>query len=427
ASYNGYKVYWEEGAQITPPHDGGIITEVQAVASYAECLTMDETAAREAGLLITIGKDLDDAYMQALHKCVKEPAAVARYASEIKIVYTPLHGAGNKSVRRILGELGFTHVTVVPEQEKPDGDFPTVPYPNPEAAEAFALALSLARKQDADLVLATDPDSDRLGVYVRDTEGEYHCLTGNVSGALIGRYEIDRLAAKEPLPEGAALISTIVTGKLGRAIADDYKIRYIEVLTGFKYIGEQIKLMEETEHGAYLFGYEESYGCLIGTYARDKDAVSACLALCEAAAYYRGCGMTLWDAVVEMYEKYGYYKDGIKTLSFSGYEGMQQMAAIMDRLRKDNPEKLGDLQVFAKRDYMNHTRVDMLTGAVEKIDLPASDVILFELPDDAWCCIRPSGTEPKIKFYYGIKGNSFADAEKKELEMAKIIDKLAEG
>lgn len=424
AKYNGYKAYWADGAQITPPYDTGIMSEVKAVNSYASCKTMTKTEALSSGLLTIIGREIDDAYDEELKKLVKSPEAIREYADKIKIVYTPLHGAGNIPVRRVLDELGFKNVWVVPEQEQPDGDFPTVPYPNPEAEQAFELALALARKVGADIVLATDPDSDRLGVRVRDSAGEYHTLTGNLSGALIADYELARIKEQSGIPADGKLISTIVSGKMGRAIATHYGAEYIEVLTGFKYIGEQIKLFEETGKGKYLFGYEESYGCLIGTYARDKDAVAASMALCEATAYYASKGMNMWDAVVELFEKYGYYDEDVVSLTFEGITGKQKISDMMSGLREAGTPAIGDFRVLAKRDYKLSVRTDA-DGRTEPVTLPKSDVIYYELEGDAWCAVRPSGTEPKIKLYYGVKGSSFADAEALKAKLKSALEKLA--
>lgn len=412
AKYNGYKAYWADGAQITPPYDTGIMEQVKAVESYSSCKTTDKESAIKAGLLTIVGKEIDDAYIAQLKKQIKSPEAIKQYASKLKIVYTPLHGAGNIPVRRILSELGFNNVWVVPEQEQPDGDFPTLPYPNPEADQAFDLAIALAKNVKADIVLATDPDSDRLGVRVRDAKGEYHTLTGNLSGAFLADYELSRISEKSGIPADGKLISTIVSGKMGKSIANHYGADYVEVLTGFKYIGEQIRKYEETGKGTYLFGYEESYGCLIGTYARDKDAVVASMALCEAAAYYASKGMNMWDAVVALFEKYGYFDENVISLTFEGIEGKQKMQEIMETLRAGQPAAIGSFSVLAKRDYKLSKRTLIADGTTEDIDLPSSNVIYYELQDDAWCAVRPSGTEPKIKLYYGIKGQSFEDAEK---------------
>ena len=313
--YNGYKVYWEDGAQITPPHDTGIMGEVKKVTDFNRVKTMDKDEAAAAGLYEVIGQAIDDAYMEELKKQVLHMDAIQAESKNLKIVYTPLHGTGNIPARRILKELGFENVYVVKEQELPDGNFPTVSYPNPEAEEAFELGLKLAKEVDADLVLATDPDADRLGVRVKDKDGVYHDLTGNMSGCLLANYEISQKKALFGLPEDGALIKTIVTTNLADAIAKGYGIRLIEVLTGFKFIGQQILGFENSKKGTYLFGFEESYGCLIGTYARDKDAIVATMALCEAAAYYKTQGKTLWDAMIDLYEEYGYYKDSIQSVT----------------------------------------------------------------------------------------------------------------
>lgn len=428
--YNGYKVYWEDGAQITPPHDSGIMDEVKAITDLSTCKTMDKAEAEKAGLYVTIGAEVDDAYIAELKKLVLHQDCIDQYGKDIKIVYTPLHGTGNIPARRILKEIGFENVYVVPEQELPDGEFPTVSYPNPEAAEAFELALKLAKEKDADLVLATDPDADRLGVYVKDTKsGEYITLTGNMSGCLLADYEIGQMKAlKGSLPEDGALIKTIVTSNLADEIAKGYNIKLIEVLTGFKYIGQQILGFETSGKGTYLFGFEESYGCLIGTHARDKDAIVATMALCEAAAYFKSQGKTLWDAMLDMYEKYGYCIDDIQAISLKGIEGLKKIQEIMSTLRENTPAKIGKYDVLYARDYKADTIKNMATGEVTPTGLPSSDVIYYDLSEDAWLCVRPSGTEPKVKFYYGVKGTSLEDAQKlsKKLgeEVLAMIDEM---
>lgn len=427
SEYNGYKVYWEDGAQITPPHDSGIMNEVKAISDYAVCKKMDKDAAIAAGLYQTIGADIDDPYIEELKKLVVHQDAIDAVGSQIKVVYTPLHGTGNIPVRRVLKELGFTNVYVVPEQELPDGDFPTVSYPNPEAKEAFTLGLALAKKVDADLVLATDPDADRLGVYVKDAKtGEYHPLTGNMSGCLIGDYLIGQKKELQGLPEDGVFVRSIVSTNMADAIADYYGIELVEVLTGFKFIGQKILEMEKTGKGTYLFGMEESYGCLTGTYARDKDAVVASMALCEAAAYYKTKNMTLWDAMIAMYERYGYYQDGITAITLKGIEGLEKIGQIMNTLRAEAPKEIGAYQVTAVRDYKNDTITDIATGAVRPTGLPSSNVLYYELTDDAWVCVRPSGTEPKVKFYFGIKGSSLADADAKAEAMKAAVNALVE-
>lgn len=420
--YNGYKVYWEDGAQITPPHDTGIMAEVKAISDWNTVKTMDKEQAEKAGLYEVIGQAIDDAYMEQLKKQVIHADAIQAEGKNLKIVYTPLHGTGNIPARRILKELGFENVYVVKEQELPDGDFPTVSYPNPEAAEAFELGLKLAKEIDADLVLATDPDADRLGVRVKDKNGEYHDLTGNMSGCLLANYEIgQRKAVNGSLPEDGALIKTIVTSNLADAIAKGYGVNLIEVLTGFKFIGQQILGFENSGKGTYLFGFEESYGCLIGTYARDKDAIVATMALCEAAAYYKTKGKTLWDAMIEMYDEYGYYKDDIKSVTLKGIEGLQKIQEIMETLRKQPPVEFAGHKVVSFRDYKKDLITDVETGEQKPTGLPNSNVLYYDLTDDAWVCVRPSGTEPKVKFYYGVKGTSLEDADEKSAVMGKAV------
>lgn len=421
--YNGYKVYWEDGAQITPPHDKGIMDEVEAVADYNTVKTMSLEDAKAAGMYEVIGTAVDDGYIAELKKQVIHQDAIDKMGSELKIVYSPLHGTGNIPARRILKELGFKNVYIVKEQELPDGEFPTVSYPNPEAEEAFTLGLKLAREVDADLVLATDPDADRLGVYVKDAKsGEYKVLTGNMSGCLLADYELgQRKAAEGKLPEDGYLIKTIVTSNMADAIAKGYDVGLIEVLTGFKYIGQQILGFETTGKGQYLFGFEESYGCLIGTHARDKDAIVATMALCEAAAYYKTKGMTLWDAMVDMYERYGYYKDSIQSITLKGIEGLQKIQEILETLRKNPPMEVGGYRVLKARDYQADIIKDISTGEVTPTGLPSSNVLYYDLTDDAWLCVRPSGTEPKVKFYYGIKGTSLEDADEKSRVLGEEV------
>ena len=386
--YNGYKVYWEDGAQITAPKDAQIIGEVNAIKDYEEIKKMTTEAAKEAGLYEVIGKEIDDKYMEALKKLVLHPEAIKQMASSLKIVYTPLHGTGNVPVRRVLKELGFEQVTVVPEQELPDGNFPTVSYPNPEDKKAFALALDLAKKVDADLVLATDPDADRLGVYAKDTKtGEYKVFTGNMSGMLICEYEMSQKKALGILPANGALVTTIVSSNMAQAVAKEYGMKFIECLTGFKYIGEQIKFFEQTGSNEYVFGFEESYGCLVGTHARDKDAVVAVMALCEAAAYYKTQGITLWDQMLKIYNKYGYYKEDLFTMTFKGADGAKKMQDMMDAYRKNTPKQVGSYKVLRLRDYKNDVITDLATGETTPTGLPKSNVLYFELENDAWFCV----------------------------------------
>ena len=420
--YNGYKVYWEDGAQFTPPHDKGVTEEVLAIEDLSTVKTTDEASAAAAGKYEVIGREIDDKYIAQVKAQVVNQKAIDEMQDQISIVYTPLHGTGNIPARRVMKELGFTHVYVVPEQELPDGGFPTVSYPNPEAAEAFALGLKLAREKDADLVLATDPDADRLGVYVKDAgSGEYIPLTGNMSGSLLCEYVLSQKKAAGKIPEDGQVIKSIVSTNLIDAVAKEYGCELIEVLTGFKWIGQQILKNEKTGRGTYLFGMEESYGCLIGTYARDKDAISATAALCEAAAYYKQKGMTLWDAMVAMYEKYGYYKDAVKSIGLSGIEGLAKIQSIMETLRNNTPKEVGGYKVVSARDYKLDTIKDMASGEVKPTGLPSSNVLYYDLNDGAWICVRPSGTEPKIKFYYGIKGSSMEDADAKSEALGAAV------
>lgn len=426
AEYNGYKVYWEDGAQITAPKDAQIIAEVNAVTSYAAVKTMNRTEAEAKGLLRVIGKEVDDKYIAALKQQIIYPEMIREQGKELKIVYTPLHGTGNLPVQRVLAELGFTHVYVVPEQEKPDGNFPTVSYPNPEDAKAFALALALAKKVDADVIMATDPDADRLGVYAKDSKtGEYMSFTGNMSGILICEYLMSQRKALGRIHEDGAIIKTIVTTNMTDKVAEEYQVKLIEVLTGFKYIGEQIKWFEQKGVGHYEFGFEESYGCLVGTHARDKDAIVAVMMLCEAAAYYRTKGLTLWDQMQNIYKKYGYFKEGIQTMTLKGADGATQMQAMMDGFRANPPKVLGSYRVVAFRDYKKETVLDLETGRVTPTGLPNSNVLYFDLNDDAWVCVRPSGTEPKIKFYIGVKGKNAEDADAKLKELTDALMALA--
>ena len=420
--YNGYKVYWEDGAQFTPPHDKGVTEEVLAIEDLSTVKTTDEASATAAGKYEVIGREIDDKYIAQVKAQVVNQKAIDEMQDQISIVYTPLHGTGNIPARRVMKELGFTHVYVVPEQELPDGGFPTVSYPNPEAAEAFSLGLKLAGEKNADLVLATDPDADRLGVYVKDAgSGEYIPLTGNMSGSLLCEYVLSQKKAAGKIPDDGQVIKSIVSTNLIDAVAKEYGCELIEVLTGFKWIGQQVLKNEKTGRGTYLFGMEESYGCLIGTYARDKDAISATAALCEAAAYYKQKGMTLWDAMVAMYEKYGYYKDAVKSIGLSGIEGLAKIQSIMETLRNNTPKEVGGYKVVSARDYKLDTIKDMASGEVKPTGLPSSNVLYYDLNDGAWICVRPSGTEPKIKFYYGIKGSSMEDADAKSEALGAAV------
>ena len=423
--YNGYKVYWDDGAQIISPVDKGIMKEVKSITDYKQIKEMTEEESKQKGLFNTIGKEIDDRYIEELKKCVLNPEIIKQYGKDLKIVYTPLHGAGGEMAKRILGEIGFDKVYTVPEQEKPDGEFPTVDYPNPEAKEAFKMALDLAEKIDADLVLATDPDADRLGIYAKDSEtGKYMEFTGNMSGLLIAEYRLSQMKEKGILPDNGMLISTIVSSNLAKVIAKEYNLEFREVLTGFKYIGEQIKIEEQKIKGKeYLFGFEESYGCLISDYARDKDGISAVMSLCEAAAYYNSKGITLWDQMINIYEKYGYYKEGQVSITLEGSSGAEKIKRMINNLRNNLPTTVGKYRVLAFKDIENNIEKDLQTGKNSEIGLPKSNVLYFVLEGDAWCCVRPSGTEPKIKLYFGIKSNSLEEADK---DLNKLKDAITE-
>ena len=426
--YNGYKVYWEDGAQITSPRDTDIIGEVAAVADYNEVKTMSKEEAIADKLYNVIGKEIDDKYMAELKKQIIHPEIIKAVADSIKIVYTPFHGTGNLPVRRILSELGFKHVYVVPEQELPDPEFTTLEYPNPEDPKAFTLALKLAKEKDADIVLATDPDADRLGIYAKDSAtGEYIPFTGNMSGMLIAEYILRERKEMGTLPANGALIKTIVTTNLADAITKAYGIKLIEVLTGFKYIGEQIKYFEQNHDYEYVFGLEESYGCLAGTHARDKDAVVAVMCLCEVAAWCKYNNITVWDQMLKIYERFGYYMEGIHTITLKGIDGAQQIKDMMEKLRSNPPKEFDGLKVLKFRDYEKDTITDLATGEVTPTGLPKSNVLYFEIENDSWCCARPSGTEPKIKFYMGIKGDNLEDANRKLESFKDAVVKALEG
>ena len=426
SEYNGYKVYWEDGAQITAPKDSLIINEVNSITDFGTLKTMDKDEAIKAGLYNVVADEVDDAYIAELKKQVINPDVVKEMGDKLVAVYTPLHGTGNIPARRVLKEIGLNKVYVVPEQELPDGDFPTVGYPNPEDPKAFELALKLADEVNADVVLATDPDADRLGVYAKDSAtGKYMSFTGNMSGMLIAEYILSEKKAKGILPKNGALIKTIVTTNLADVVAKEYNVKLIEVLTGFKYIGEQIKLFEQNHSYEYVFGFEESYGCLVGTHARDKDAIVAVLMLCEAAAYYKKQGLTLWDQMLKIYEKYGYFRETLVSLERKGVEGVAEIQAMLEKLRNNPPAEIGGYKVLEFRDYEKDI-VKRADGSTGTTGLPESNVLYFDLEDNAWCCARPSGTEPKVKFYMGVKGNSFEDADKKLAGLKESMMSLVE-
>ena len=427
--YNGYKVYWDDGSQIVAPVDKDIITEVRAIESYEDIETISKEEAIDKGLFNIVGKEMDDKYIETIKSHVLNPEVVREQGKELKVVYTPLHGTGTRLIKRVFEELGFQNLYIVPEQAEPDGDFPTVAYPNPEDKAAFKMALELAKKVDADLVLANDPDADRLGIFAKDTKsGEYKEYTGNMSALLIAEYRISQMKEKGMLPSNGMIIKTIVSSNLTDEIAKYYNLDLLEVLTGFKFIGEQMKIAETTGERKYVFGFEESYGCLIGDYARDKDGISAVLALCEAAAYYRTKGITLWDQMINIYEKYGYYKETQVSIVMEGAEGAEQIKQMMSDLRnKETAKEIGKYKVLTFKDIEQDIQKDMTTGEVAKTGLPKSNVLYYALENNNWCCVRPSGTEPKIKLYMGIKADSIEDADKEIEELKEAMVKVVKG
>ena len=425
--YNGYKVYWEDGAQIVSPRDKDIIKKVREVEKISEIKQISKEEAIQKGLLEIIGSEMDDKYLKILKNSVLNPEIMKEQGKKLKVVYTPLHGTGNTVTEKLLKELGLANVYVVPEQKDPDGNFPTVDYPNPEDKKAFKLALELANKVDADVVLANDPDADRLGIFAKDTKtGQYMEYTGNMSALLIAEYRISQMKEKGILPCNGMFITTIVSSNLAKAIAKYYNLECIEVLTGFKNIGAVMKKAEEKKDKTYVFGYEESYGCLIGDYARDKDGIAAVMALCEAACYYKSKNKTLWDAMNDIYEKYGYYKEAQVSIVREGAQGSQEIKDMMTKMRNTNIEKIGQYQVLTFKDVEKDIVKDIKTGKVTKTGLPQSNVLYYELEEDAWCCVRPSGTEPKIKFYMGVKADTNEEANQKLEELKNAMLKIAE-
>ena len=427
--YNGYKVYWDDGAQIVAPRDKDIIAKVRAVAEYSEIKEISKEEAIEKGLFNIVGTEMDDKYINTLKSLILNPEIVKEQGKSLKVVYTPLHGTGNTVAERLLKEIGIQNLYVVPEQKEPDGNFPTVDYPNPEDKKAFKLALELAKKVDADVVLATDPDADRLGIYAKDTKtGEYMTYTGNMSALLIAEYRISQMKEKGILPEKGMFITTIVSSDLAKAIASNYGLECFEVLTGFKNIGAIMKREEEKTGGdKYVFGFEESYGCLIGDYARDKDGIAAVMALCEAACYYRANNETLWDQMNNIYKKYGFYKEDQVSIVLEGAEGAEKIKEMMTEMRNKDVENIGNYRVLTFKDVDNDYVKDMTTGAESKTGLPKSNVLYYQLENNAWCCVRPSGTEPKIKLYFGVKGKDEEDAINSLETLKDAMVKLVRG
>ncbi len=425
--YNGYKVYWDDGSQIVSPRDTEIIEKVRNVKDFSEIKSISREEAIKKGLLNIVGPEMDEKYIKVLKDHILNPGIMREQGKKLKVVYTPLHGTGNTIAEKLLKELGMENVYVVPEQKDPDGNFPTVDYPNPEDPNAFKLALELARKVNADVVLATDPDADRLGIYAKDSKtGEYMNYTGNMSALLIAEYRISQMKEKGILPDNGMFVTTIVSSELAKAIAKNYGLECIEVLTGFKNIGAVMRKADENHDRKYVFGFEESYGCLIGDYARDKDGIAAVMALCEAACFYASKGKTLWDAMIDIYEKYGYYKETQVSIVREGVQGAQEIKDMMTKMRETDIESIGKYRVLVFKDVEKDVVKDMKTGEISKTGLPKSNVLYYELEDNNWCCIRPSGTEPKIKLYMGIKGNTEKEAEEKLAELKEAMLEIVE-
>ena len=422
--YNGYKVYWEDGAQITAPIDEEIINKVNSITDFSVIKKISKKEAVEKGLYNVLGEEMDDLYIAELKKNLLNPEAIKK-EEDLKIVYTPLHGTGYRLASRILKEIGFKNVFVVPEQQEPDGDFPTVSYPNPEDPKAFKMALDLAKKVDADIVLANDPDADRIGVHVKDNKtGEYILFNGNMIGLTVAEYLITNQREKGILPQNPALIKTIVSSNMADQICQKNGVALYEVLTGFKNIAAKIREFEADNSHKCIMGYEESYGCLIGDHARDKDGIIVDMLLAEAAAYYKTKGMTLWDAMLEMYKKYGYYREAQVSIVMEGADGAEKIKQIMENLRNNPVNKIGEFEVLKIKDCLAHTIKDLKTGDVSPWDLPKSNVLYYEMANDFWCAVRPSGTEPKIKFYMGVKGESLEEAEKLLEELTNAMKEL---
>lgn len=420
--YNGYKVYWDDGAQIVAPRDKEIIEKVRNVTDYSEIKEITKKEAEEKGLFKIVGTEMDDKYIAKLKSLILNPEIVKKQGENLKVVYTPLHGTGNTIAERLLREIGIKNLYVVPEQKEPDGNFPTVDYPNPEDPKAFKLALELAKKVDADVVLATDPDADRLGIFAKDSKtGEYKNYTGNMSALLIAEYRISQMQEKGMLPQDGMMIKTIVSSNLTDAIANNYGLHLYEVLTGFKNIGAIMRKEEECNGKKYVFGFEESYGCLIGDYARDKDGIAAVMALCEAACYYKEKGFTLWDQMINIYEKYGYYKETQVAIVREGSQGAKEIENMMTSTRNKDVGKIGNYKVLKFKDIYKDYVKDMVTGEITKSGLPKSNVLYYELEDNSWCCVRPSGTEPKIKLYMGIKADTEKEADRKLEELKEAM------
>lgn len=409
--YNGYKVYDEFGGQVTDEKANIIINEVNKINNFDMIKSISEEEAIEKNLLVYIGEDVDKLYVNRVKGLTIRKELVKEKASDLKVIYTPIHGSGNMPVRRVLKELGYTGVSVVKEQEMPDGNFPTASYPNPEEPAVFKLALDMAKEENPDVIFATDPDCDRIGVVVKDSEGEYRVLTGNQTGLLLTQYILDSLKEENKLPENGVVIKTIVTTDGAKKIAEAYNVELMEVLTGFKYIGEKIQGFEENKDKTYLFGFEESYGYLAGDFVRDKDAVIASMLIAEMTLFYKEEGKSLYDALIELYEKYGFFKETLVSFELKGKEGAEKIAKCIDSLRNEELKEVNGVKVNVKYDYKLSTEENILTGDKKEINLPKSNVLKFVLENGSWFVVRPSGTEPKMKAYVAVQGNGLKDAD----------------
>lgn len=425
--YNGYKVYWEDGAQVALDRADAIIHEINDIEDFGQIKVMPKEKALKEGLLNIIGEEVVKKYVDRVIGLAPNPQLIEEMGDELKIIYTPLHGSGNKLVRRVLKEIGFKNVRVVPEQELPDPDFTTVGYPNPEERRVFELAIEMARNNgnDADIILGTDPDCDRVGVVVKDSEGEYVVLTGNQVGALLTDYILKTLKETNKLPQNGTIIKTIVTSKMGEKIAKSYGVEVMDTLTGFKFIGERIEEFEKTGAHTYIFGYEESYGYLAGDFVRDKDGVSTSMLICEMAAYYKSQDISLYEGLVKLWEKHGYFCDGQKSLEVEGIEGMERISELMDDLRKDPPKELAGIEVEVIEDYQKSQSYNLMEGTTSTLKLPVSDVLRYTLIDESWFAIRPSGTEPKVKLYFSVVDKNL-EASKKRMEnlMRAVMERI---
>ncbi len=424
--YNGYKVYWSDGAQVPYPRDEEIITEVKNISSYTDVLTMSIEEAKEKGLFNVIGEEIDRKYYEEVKKQVVNNDLINKVSDDLSIVYTPIHGTGNIPVKTILKEVGFKNVHIVKEQEEPDSNFTTVGYPNPEDPKVFKLAIELAKEVNADIIVGTDPDADRVGAVVKNNDGEYIVLSGNSTGLIMTEYILSAKKEADTLPTNGAIVSTIVSTNMTREIAKYYNCDYFETLTGFKYIGEKILNFEENNSHQYIFGFEESFGSLAGTYARDKDAVVATMLLCEIAGYYKQQGKTLYDALQDIYEKYGFYKETIEAVTLKGKDGAELISKIISNFRNNPPKQIKGSKIVETRDYKTGVITNTITNKQTEANMPKSNVLYYTTEDGTWFCIRPSGTEPKIKIYFGIVEKSNEEADNKLKEVVKEVLQLFE-